>query len=97
MTRTMSNEFARDNVLVNAVLPGHVLTDRQVHLNEIRSNEEGIAIEAYAERVERAIPIGRYASPGELGDVIAFLCGEGASYLSGATVQVDGGLIQSTF
>ncbi|MCA1582171.1 MAG: SDR family oxidoreductase [Acidobacteria bacterium] len=97
LTRTMSNEFARDNVLVNAVLPGHVLTDRQVHLNEIRSNEEGIAIEAYAERVERAIPIGRYASPGELGDVIAFLCGEGASYLSGATVQVDGGLIQSTF
>ncbi|MDQ2835231.1 MAG: SDR family oxidoreductase [Acidobacteriota bacterium] len=97
LTRTMSNEFARDNVLINAILPGHVLTDRQVHLNEIRSKEEGIAIEAYAERVQRSIPIGRYASPGELGDVIAFLCGEGASYLSGATVQVDGGLIQSTF
>ncbi len=97
LTRTMSNEFARDNVLVNAVLPGHVLTDRQVHLNEIRSKEEGIAIEAYAERVERAIPLGRYARPGELGDAIAFLCGQGASYLSGATIQVDGGLIQSTF
>ncbi|MEP6800389.1 MAG: SDR family oxidoreductase [Acidobacteriota bacterium] len=97
LTRTMSNEFARDNVLVNAVLPGHVLTDRQVHLNEIRSKEEGVAIEVYAARVERSIPIGRYGRPQEIGDTVTFLCSEAASYLSGATLQVDGGLIQSTF
>ena len=97
LTRTMSNEFARDNVLVNALLPGHVLTDRQVHLNEIRSKEEGVAIESYAARVERSIPIGRYGRPQEIGDTVAFLCSEAASYLTGATLQVDGGLIQSTF
>jgi 3-oxoacyl-[acyl-carrier protein] reductase len=93
----MSNEFARDNVLVNAVLPGHVLTDRQIHLNEIRSKEEHVSVEEYGARVEAAIPIGRYAQAREIGDVIAFLCSERASYVTGATVQVDGGLIQSTF
>lgn len=97
LTKTMATEFARDNVLVNALLPGHVMTDRQVHLNEIRSKEEGIPIEEYAARVERSIPIRRYAEPREIGDVAAFLVSERASYLTGATIQVDGGLIQSTF
>jgi 3-oxoacyl-[acyl-carrier protein] reductase len=97
LTRTMSNEFARDHVLVNAILPGHVLTDRQVHLNEIRSKEEGIPIEEYAARVVKSIPLQRYAEPREIGDVAAFLCSERASYISGASLQVDGGLIQSAF
>ncbi len=97
LTKTMANEFARDQVLVNAVLPGHVMTDPQVHLNEIRSKEEGIRIDEYAARVQRSIPIGRYAEAREIGDAVAFLCSERASYITGVTLQVDGGLIQSTF
>ncbi len=97
LTKTMSNEFARDGVLVNAVLPGHVLTDRQVELNEIRSKQEGISVEEYALRVQGTIPLGRYGEPREIGEVVAFLASERASYLTGATLQVDGGLIQSTF
>ena len=97
LTKTMSAEFCRDGVLVNTILPGHVMTDRQVHLNEIRSKEEGVSMEEYAARVERAIPIGRYADPREIGDVAAFLCSDRASYLTGVTLQVDGCLIQSTF
>lgn len=97
LTKTMANEFAKDGVLVNALLPGHVLTDRQIHLNEIRSKEEGISIDDYAARVVRSIPIGRYAETREIGDVVAFLVSERASYVTGITLQVDGGLIQSTF
>jgi 3-oxoacyl-[acyl-carrier protein] reductase len=97
LTKTMANEFSRDGVLVNAVLPGHVLTDRQIELNEIRSKQEGVSLEAYAARVEASIPIGRYGQPREIGEVVAFLASERASYVTGATIQVDGGLIPGTF
>jgi 3-oxoacyl-[acyl-carrier protein] reductase len=97
LTKTMATEFAPDRILVNAVLPGHVLTDRQIHLNEIRSKEEGISVDDYAARVVRSIPIQRYAEPREIADVVAFLASDRASYLTGVTLQVDGGLIQSTF
>lgn len=97
LTRTMASQFARDGVLVNAVLPGHVFTDRQVHLNEVRSREEGVSVEDYAARVRSTIPLGRYGEPREIGDVVAFLCSERASYVTGVSLQVDGGVIQSTF
>lgn len=96
LTKTMSNEFSRDGVLVNALLPGHVLTNRQVELNAIRSKQEGISVEEYALRVQGTIPLGRYGQPQEIGEVAAFLASERASYITGATIQVDGGLIQST-
>ena len=97
LTKTLSDQVARDNVLVNAVLPGHILTDRQVHLNEIRSKEQGITIEEYAARVEASIPMARFGKPQEIGDVIAFLCSERASYITGVSLQVDGGIIRFAF
>ena len=97
LTKTMAHEVAKDGVLVNAVLPGHVMTDRQVHLNEIRSKEQGVTVEEYSGRVQRSIPIGRFGTPREIGDVVAFLCSERASYVTGVSLQVDGNLIQSTF
>ena len=97
LTRTMASQFARDGVLVNAVLPGHVFTDRQIHLNEVRSREEGVSVEDYAARVQNTIPLGRYGKPREIGDVVAFLCSERASYVTGVSLQVDGGVIQSAF
>ncbi len=97
LTKTMANEFARDGVLVNALLPGHVLTNRQIELNELRAKQEGISPGEYAGRVQAAIPLGRYGEPREIGEVVAFLASERASYVTGATIQVDGGLIQSTF
>jgi 3-oxoacyl-[acyl-carrier protein] reductase len=97
MTRNMATEFGPDNVLVNALLPGHVLTDRQLHLGEVRSQKEGISMDQYFEQASAQIPLARMGRPEEIGDVIAFLCSERASYLTGASLQVDGGIIQGTF
>ena len=97
LTKTMSNEFSSDGVLVNAVMPGHILTDRQLELNEIRSREQGISTDAYTAQLAAAIPLRRHGKAEEIGDVVAFLASERASYVTGATIQVDGGVIQSTF
>jgi len=82
---------------VNALLPGHIMTDRQVHLGELKAKAEGISLEDYFARTAAAIPAGRIGTAEEVGDTIAFLCSARASYLTGTSLQVDGGLIQSTF
>ncbi|MBC8647160.1 MAG: SDR family oxidoreductase, partial [Thermoanaerobaculia bacterium] len=54
-------------------------------------------VEEYAERVQKTIPVRRYGATREIGDVVAFLCSERASYVTGVSLQVDGGVTQSTF
>ena len=97
LTKTLADQVARDNITVNALLPGNILTDRQTHLNEIRSKQEGVSVEEYAARVEASIPMGRFGRAEEIGDAVAFLCSERASYITGVSLQVDGGIIRSTF
>jgi 3-oxoacyl-[acyl-carrier protein] reductase len=97
LTKTLADQVARDGILVNAVLPGHFLTDRQRHLGEIRAEQQGITLEEYFARTEAAIPLGRYGRAEELANVVAFLCSERASYVTGTSIQIDGGLVRSTF
>jgi len=97
LTKTLAQEVARQGITVNALLPGHIMTDRQVHLGGLKAKAEGISLEEYFTRTAASIPAGRIGKPEEIGDAIAFLCSERASYLTGVSLQVDGGIIQSTF
>jgi len=97
LTKTLADQVARDGILVNAVLPGHYMTDRQKQLSEIRAKEQGITQDEYLAKAVTAIPLGRYGRPEELGAAVVFLCSERASFITGVSLQVDGGQIRSTF
>ena len=93
--KTLSGELGPEGITVNLVLPGRYLTGRVRELHEDRAGREGRSPEEVAADDMRAIPLGRFGEPRELGDLAAFLASERASYITGAVVQADGGLIAS--
>jgi 3-oxoacyl-[acyl-carrier protein] reductase len=97
LTKTLGTQVAADGITVNAVLPGHFLTDRQIHLNEIRSKQNGMTLAAWEEKQQKEIPAGRFGRPEELADAVTFLLSERAGYINGTSLQVDGGLVGATF
>jgi len=92
LTKLQARELAANGVTVNGVLPGHTLTDRQRHLADLRASREGISAEAALEKQGAETPIGRLADPDEIASVVAFLCGAPASYVTGESITVDGGM-----
>ena len=95
LSRTLANELARDNILVNCVAPGFTATDRVVELADAVAAREGITRDAVQRRTESTIPMGRMGTPEEFGAVVAFLASPRASYVTGTTLQVDGGFVKS--
>lgn len=95
LSRTLANELAPDRILVNSVAPGYTRTDRVLELAEASAAREGITAEAVQRRIEEKIPLHRLATPEEFADVVTFLASDRASYLTGTTIQVDGGFVRS--
>lgn len=94
MMKTLSNELAPHGVGVNVVCPGYTKTDRLVDLSLRMGEQEGVPPEAIQKRWTDQIPMARLGEPAELASVVAFLCSERASYVTGTCLQVDGGVVK---
>jgi len=92
LSKTLSNEFASFNITVNNVCPGRIYTDRITQLAHDRARKEGMSFDEVISAMERDIPMGRIGRPEELANLIVFLASERASYITGTTIQVDGGV-----
>jgi 3-oxoacyl-[acyl-carrier protein] reductase len=95
LAKTLALELAPMKIRVNQIIPGRIDTDRVRRLDEINARKQGVTAEAAKARALGNIPLGRYGEPDEFGRVGAFLLSDAASYMTGATVQVDGGQIRS--
>jgi 3-oxoacyl-[acyl-carrier protein] reductase len=93
--KSISFELAKDNITVNNVAPGYTKTERLDELAEHTSLTQKRSREEVVAEWERTIPAARLGRPEELAAVVAFLCSERASYITGVTIQVDGGQTQS--
>lgn len=95
LAKTLALELAPLQIRVNQIIPGRIDTDRVRHLDEINARKQGISTEEAKKKAMASIPLGRYGEGDEFGRVGAFLLSDAAAYMTGATVQVDGGLIRS--
>src|SRR5229473_2102134 len=95
LARTLANEYAVDGITVNNVCPGFTRTARLDNLAASISARTGTKPEEVFAGWEREIPAGRVGTPEEFAAVVAFLASERASYVNGASIAVDGGLVRS--
>jgi 3-oxoacyl-[acyl-carrier protein] reductase len=93
--RTLGNEVAADGITVNNILPGYTRTERLDELATMMAEKQGIGPDEFRGKWEKEIPMGRLGEPHEFASVAAFLVSDRASYVTGTSVQVDGGWIKS--
>jgi 3-oxoacyl-[acyl-carrier protein] reductase len=97
LTRVLSSLHAASNITVNTICPGFILTKRQEELSHARASQRNLTFDQYLGEQAMSIPAGRLGRPEEVGDVVAFLASEQASYINGTNLLVDGGLARGVY
>ncbi|MCA0988647.1 SDR family oxidoreductase [Guptibacillus algicola] len=95
LAKSLSQEYAEDNILVNTVGPGRIATERVEQLDGLRADKLGVSVEELKEKTERSIPIKRYGEPDEFAKMLVFLGSGANTYVTGQSLVVDGGLVKA--
>ena len=95
LVKSVSVEVASGGVAINSVLPGPTATDRLLELLEANAARAGVGIGEASEAMATDAPMGRLATPDEVGAAAAFLCSDIAGFITGSQLAVDGGAIRS--
>ncbi|MFS0674010.1 SDR family oxidoreductase [Ornithinibacillus sp. 179-J 7C1 HS] len=95
LAKSLSQELAKDNILINTIGPGRIATERVHELDTIRAEKLGVTYDEVKASTEKSIPMGRYGNPVEFAKQAVFLCSSANTYVTGQTLLVDGGLVKA--
>lgn len=96
-TKSLSNDISKYNITLNNVAPGYTHTERLDELAEIRAESAGKSKDEIFKEMASGIPLKRIGTPEEIAAMVVFLASGQGAYINGTTIQVDGGLIKSTY
>lgn len=94
LAKSLAEELAPYNILVNTVAPGRIATDRTAYLDQLKADKRGIDKEQVVTESLQNIPLKRYGDPEEFARVVCFLASGASSYVTGSTLMVDGGMVK---
>lgn len=97
MAKTLSREVAAEGITVNNICPGNIATGRLISLIEERAQRQGVTLEEAVSLEERRVPMGFLGEPEDVANLAVFLASAKARYITGATIQVDGGSTTAVF
>ena len=95
LSKSLSTEFGGKGITSNGIMQGHILTDRQKEIATDTSRRTGKSVDDAMKQALADVPLGRYGTPEEIGYLVAFLASDKASYITGAMIPIDGGMIRS--
>ena len=97
LAKSLSQQLAPENIRVNNLMPGRIDTDRVQSLDAMNAETQGLMVDEVKAANELNIPLGRYGTIEEFGQLGAFLLSDAASYITGQTIAVDGGTIKTVW
>lgn len=96
-SKSLSNQLAPYGITVNSICPGYTRTERVEELAKSFAEKGKGSVEDFYRNIEESIPLGRLGSPEEIAQAVAFIASERAAYITGVSLQVDGGFIRGLF
>ncbi len=95
LSKSLAEELAADNILVNVAAPGKISTGRIQELDQDRARRAGVSVEEIKEQAKADIPLGRLGEPEEFAKAVTFLLSYANTYITGETILIDGGMAKT--
>lgn len=96
-SKSLSDQLAPYGITVNSICPGYTRTERVEELAKSFAEKGKGTVEDFYKNIEESIPLGRLGAPEEIAQAVAFLVSERAAYITGVSLQVDGGFVKGLF